>query len=109
MTLSVAPQFNLLLAYLVIHRRILCEPIFFNLRNVSDECLVSCLHHFVEDDPICLAVLSNRLVMWWTKGAIHDSGTYKHQRARMGMECHTTINCLKRSVRLHSCSMHKVT
>lgn len=49
---------NLLLAYLVIRWRIFSKPTLFNLGDVANKRLVPCLHHFMEDDPIRLAVLS---------------------------------------------------
>ena len=42
------------------------------------------------------------------KTRIKGSITYKHQRARMCVQCHAAIHCLERPIRLHPSRMHKV-
>ena len=47
-----------LLAYLVIRRRVLCQPAFLYLCDVPDESLLPRLHDFMKDDPVRLSILS---------------------------------------------------
>lgn len=40
---------------------VFCKVAPFDLGDISNKSLVTCLHDFMEDDPICFPVLSKRL------------------------------------------------
>lgn len=64
----------------VVIRSVFKKVAFFNLGNVPDECFLSCLHYFMEDDPVRLPILQTTCEQTAFESQFDRMGgvTYKH-------------------------------